>query len=76
MQSPSSHTTLIISANIHPLNTLQVCIWCPRFLHARHVSSVDDANDCLTGNLQSDLEACCVQDETHSLDVSHGDLRI
>ena len=58
MQNPSSQTTLILCTSMHPLNTLQVCIWWRRFLHARHVSSVDDAKDCLAVNFWSDPEAC------------------
>ena len=47
MQRPSSRKTLILFANIDPLNTLHVCIWWPHILHARQVSSVDKMNNCL-----------------------------
>ena len=38
--------------------TVLWCIWSPCFLHARQLTSVDKAKDCLTGNNWSDPEAC------------------
>ena len=46
------------TASIHPLNTLQVCIWCPRFLHARHIKSMDNAKHCLQASYNQIRRLC------------------
>ena len=57
----NSRMMLILSACMHPLNTLQVCtvcIWWPHFLHATHVLAVDAAKDCFTDIVGSGPDTC------------------
>ena len=75
MQRPSSQTTLLLFASIYPLNTLQVCIWWPCFLHARNITPVDNVKDRRQATFDRIQRLVCVEYETHSQDVSHGDLR-